>query len=130
MTTFSNGPAAGQVLNLRRAPLFLRLVQDLAGAWDALDQLHDTPRPDETIVVYRLVSNDGPIHLNMRGRQGRRCGGTFQRATYAVVEEQPDDATLRTTASWRQWAQGQAEVQTPAPSAEDLDAGDRGGNHP
>jgi hypothetical protein len=36
MTKFTNGPAAGTVLSLRRSPLFLRAVQDAEGKWDAL----------------------------------------------------------------------------------------------
>lgn len=45
MTTFTDGPAAETVLELRRAPKFLRVVRDADGTVDALDQLNDTPKP-------------------------------------------------------------------------------------
>lgn len=39
MITFRDGPAAGQVLQLRRVPVLLRVVCSSRGNWDALDQL-------------------------------------------------------------------------------------------
>lgn len=55
MTRFEDGPAAGVNLSLRRAPMFLRVVQNnQTGEWDALDQLDDTPEKNETIFVYKV----------------------------------------------------------------------------
>lgn len=100
MTKFVNGPAVDVVLLLKRAPLFLRAVEDLTGKWDALDQLTDVARVDERIVVYR---RSGPVmtaHVNM----GRKGCGWFMGAEYAVVEPQPDQAVLQNNTAYREWA--------------------------
>lgn len=107
MTKFLDGPAVGEGLMLKRAPLFLRAVKGPSGKWDALDQLTDTPSADETIVVYRLVNGPWTVHLNM----GRKGCGWYQGGEYHVVAEQPSDAEMRTTAAWQTWcraAVGQA----------------------
>lgn len=104
MTTFTDGPAAGTTLSLRRSPLFLRAVQNyFTKTWDALDLVFDKPKHTERIVAYRRVSFDGTVHLCMsRGR-----GGTYGLAKYAVIENQPDEAALRDTAKWQAWCQAQ-----------------------
>lgn len=108
MTTKFNGPASGIRLTLRRAPLFLRLVLDAAGKWDALDQPDDEPGPSEEIHAYRKVSDDGGGFMDYTDRAtGRRKGFAFQSATYAFVDPQPDDATLRDTEKWRAWCLAQ-----------------------
>lgn len=107
MTKFTNGIAEGKTLMLRRAPLFLRVVQAPDGKIDALDQLDDMPAVDEVVTVYKLVSNDGNVHLNMRDKRGRHCGGFFPMATYAVVEPQPEAKQVRSTKAWREWVEGQ-----------------------
>lgn len=99
MTNFLDGPAMGQVLLLRRSPLFLRVVQAQGGEWDALDQLDDTPKPREKLFVYRLVKTEGRIHICRRG--GR--GGMYSRALYTLHDTQPADETLRLTRMWRDW---------------------------
>ncbi len=107
MTRFENGPAAGQVLQLRRSPLYLR-VTEYAGKIDALDLLADVPDARETIIAYRKVSDGGTVHVDSRdARTGRRIGQWFSCATYALALEQPDDATLRDTARWQAWALAQ-----------------------
>ena len=103
MTTLVDGPAANVILNLRRSPLFLRVVQNrISKEWDALDQLDDIPKPTETIVAYRLLSNDGCMHLLIRGKY-KKAGGWYPVSSYGVVEQQPDDATMRDTEKWRAW---------------------------
>ena len=106
MIRFTNGPAAGVPgLLLRRAPLYLRVVCH-DGKWDALDQLDDRPEPGETIYAYRLVEQQGSVHIN----RGRRGSGFFVMATYTVVEPQPADATMRNNACWREWAETKAKA--------------------
>lgn len=102
MTTFTNGPAASATLWLKRAPLFLRVTKGPTGEFDALDQLSDTPKADEAIFAYRRVGRSGSVHINAR-KNGRHCGGFFTTATYEIVPIQPDDATMRDTAKWREW---------------------------
>jgi hypothetical protein len=109
MVTFRDGPAAGVILDLRRAPQLLRVVQSPAG-WDALDALDDSPQEDERITVYRLdVSTLGRYHLLIRGR-GRRGSGWRMRADYWVLAQQPPDSDVRTTEAWREWAYSHAET--------------------
>lgn len=107
MTSFEAGPAAGVVLELRRAPLYLRVVfrSDLLGPaeFDALDLLGDEPRADESIAVYRRKAPAGRLHLDYSDKQGRRRGRWMTLAEYVYLEQQPDHATMRDTTNWRAW---------------------------
>lgn len=100
MTRFLDGPAAGTVLALKRAPLFLRAVRAVGAEWDALDQRKDRPEPDEAITLYRRAGDVHTVHVNM----GRKGSGFYALAEYRVVEPQPDDATLRDQARFEAWA--------------------------
>lgn len=82
---------------LRRAVKFLRVVES-GGKFDALDQLTDTPRPEETIYAYEVVGEVGMMHLNKRGG-----GGFYPIATYRLVTSQPTDAQMRRNDAWRDW---------------------------
>jgi hypothetical protein len=98
MTIFNGGPASGKVMNLRRAPLFLR-VTETGGKYDALDQLSDAPRPEEKLFAYRRVGEPGAIHIRARGGGG----GFFALATYLLVTPQPADEAMRTATAWQAW---------------------------
>jgi len=100
MTTFLDGPAAGVVLGLKRAPVLLRVVRAVGGDWDALDQLTDSAAPDEAITVYARASEPFSAHVNM----GRKGCFWFESAEYRVLAVQPADAAVRTNAAWRAWA--------------------------
>jgi hypothetical protein len=105
MTTFSDGPAKGKRLMLRRTPIFLRVVVGPDGAVDALDQLDDEPRPDERLYAYRFVRDGGSVHINSRDASGRRNGGFYRIAEYAPVEPQPADDQMRAWAAWVAWTE-------------------------
>lgn len=105
MLRFLDGPAAGKTLTCTRAPIYLRVVEDADGTFDALDQLTDVPEPGERIHVYRMAEDHGMVHYDGRDKQGRRFGRTEQCADYRLNPEQPDDATVRDTALWRAWCQ-------------------------
>jgi hypothetical protein len=100
VTRFVDGPASGTVLQLRRAPVLLRVVRGHAGEWDALDQLEDVPRADETLVVYRRVGRPSRCHINA----GRGRSGWYAIAEYRVVADQPTEDVVRDTRRWRAWA--------------------------
>lgn len=103
MIRFLDGPAAAKFLILRRAPLYLRVVYDSFNRkWDALDQLNDQAAAGETIVVYRRVGEARAGFVDWTER-GRRRGGYSAIASYSLVAEQPDDATVRDTTKWRAW---------------------------
>jgi len=119
MTTFEDGPAKGVVLMLHRSPRFLRItVRPMPGTgkpfpWDALDQLDDTPTPDETLHVYERTDTGAVIHR-------RGTYGCLPVASYRYVADQPADADMRTTEAWRRWCQnrikhelGQTGSETP-----------------
>lgn len=110
MTKFLDGPAAGQVLALKRAPVYLRVVQGRK-EWDALDQLGDTPAAHERIHVYRLKENRGTVHLNC-GRRG--ASGFYEMADYAYSADQPTDAVARDTDAWRGWCRMKQAVERQA----------------
>lgn len=103
MTRFLDGPAAGKSLSLKRAPIYLRAVQDPAGKWDALDQLEDEPKKDERIVIYRLKAEPGWCHIYKRGPGS----GFYATGEYEVVEPQPGQEDVRETDRWRDWTSRQ-----------------------
>lgn len=104
MTQLLDGPAAGKVLMLKRAPLFLRVVISDKSEIDALDQLTDEPLANERIYAYKLAGDVTRVHVN-RGRNG--CGW-YVGGPYRLVLEQPDDATMRDRARWREWTAARA----------------------
>lgn len=112
MITFRDGPARGQVLQLKRAPRLLRVVCSKSGEWDALDQLGDTPAAGESITVYQLdPSTVSRYHLLCgRGKGGRNASGWYLRAEYFVLSEQPADEQVRDNAAWQAWATQHAEA--------------------
>ena len=115
MTKFIDGPAAGVVLSLRRAPILLRVVRSPNRNWDALDRLEDEPRPRESIVVYVLNTVPTRMHLNCRPRS---ASGFYAVAEYRVWPYQPDDSFLRTTDRWAAWSDlVAAEVEQTLPPA-------------
>jgi hypothetical protein len=97
-----DGPAAGKVLALRNAPLFLRVTLAKGGKVDALDMPCDEPTPDETLVLYRRDGEATHALICSRSR-GRGLSGRYAVATYRVVETQPSDATLRSREEWRKF---------------------------
>lgn len=105
MIRFANGPAAGKILQLRRAPYFLRVVISPRGNVDALDQLEDEPRPRERIHVYRRHGEAHAYHLKSSCPS---VTGFYVEAAYLYHGDQPADAVLRDTQKWRAWAIDQA----------------------
>lgn len=104
MVSCADGPARGERLRIKRAPILLRVVHSHARGWDALDEIGDTPTPDETIYVYVLQGEPSVCFVDGRDpKTGRRCGEMRRVGTYAVAAEQPDGSTLRDTAAWRSW---------------------------
>ena len=99
MTRFEDGPAAGQVLSLTRAPIFLRVVLAPDGKVDALDLLEDTPAQDEKLFAYQRVGEAGMMHVRRSG--GR--GGWYTVADYRLVKDQPAESDMRSNAAWAKW---------------------------
>ena len=102
MIKFLDGPAADVVLALRRAPVLLRVVRGPRGKWDALDQLDDTPEPNETIFVYRVVGTPTWVHFCCRGK-GKRESGVYWSGEYRLLDFQPTDEQMRTNEAWAAW---------------------------
>lgn len=102
MIKFLDGPAAGVTLLLHRAPLFLRAVRDAQGDWDALDQPDDTPKPEETVVVYRRKGDSFTVHMDRRVK-GRRVGEWYSGGEYELAKDQPPDEVLRDNGAWQKW---------------------------
>jgi hypothetical protein len=110
VTRFEDGPAKGTILQLHRAPFFLRVTES-GGKFDALDQLEDTPRPDEKLHAYKAHGERGMCHIRASG--GR--SGFYAIATYKLVEPQPTDAQMRDNAAWSEWCHAQPEVMAQHP---------------
>lgn len=117
---FADGPAQGTVLQLRRAPIFLRAVWNpRSKSWDALDQPDDVPAANESIHVYRWREKPGYYHLLCSGRGGRAATGWYARATYYHVPDGPPEAVLRDTAQWVQWCLARYRSETPEAPTDD-----------
>jgi hypothetical protein len=104
MMLLFDGPAEGSYM-VGRAPLYLRAVVAADGTKDVLDQLGDTPRPGETVHVYRRVTAVSMVHLN-RGRHG---SGFYASASYRHLPA-VDGEAFRSNAAWVVWCHEQPEA--------------------
>lgn len=107
-TKFVDGSARLAVLELSRAPFFLRVVRGLKDGdkWDALDLLDDEPAADEEVYCYFKVSFDGSMHLDYTDKAtGKRKGRNILSATYQLWPMQPTEAIMRHNPSWVVWCQ-------------------------
>lgn len=100
MTKFTDGPAQGITLMLRRVPILLRVTRNSKSEFDALNEPDDTANADETLFVYRRFGDIGTVHIN--AKRGR--GGFFPMAQYKLEPDPPTDGILRDNAKWREWA--------------------------
>lgn len=114
MTKFLGGPAEGKVLQLRRSPLFLRVVVK-GKEIDALDQLTDSPRPGELIYIYRRTKQDGVIHVHRAGSRG----GFYPIAEYTFHDRQAHDSEVRGTGAWQAWCRN-AVAQAKQPTCRNI----------
>jgi hypothetical protein len=107
-----DGPAAGFEATGRRAPTFLRFVQDCGtGKWDVLDALDDTPRENEDVYVYQIVAGTfSQVFIDYRAPGKRHLDGAYQSGEYRHMES-VDGNTLRDTETWRAWVAAEAERQ-------------------
>jgi hypothetical protein len=109
--SFADGPAEGVSLELQRAPRFMRVVvgSGMDGQWDALDQIDDSPEPDELIHVYVKQPGEGMLHLDMVNKKTRRREGrSYITVSYELSADQPDDATARNKERWQAWCREKA----------------------
>jgi hypothetical protein len=103
VSTFRDGPARGATLIFRRAPVFLRVVENRdTHTFDVLDQLADAPAANELVHVYRRVTEPVHAHLHYRGRGKGPASGWYELAEYEHLPE-IDGEQLRDTAIWRAW---------------------------
>lgn len=95
------------ILTLSRYPLphFLRFVI-IGDDWktlDALDQLSDTPKPAERVMLaVKNAKTEGSMHLS---RIPRSKSGWYRTITYDMLleEQHPPQQTLRSTELWQAW---------------------------
>jgi len=113
MSTFIDGPAVTVTLDLRRAPILLRVTHGRRG-WDALDQREDTPRDGESVYVYILTEEPATVHICSRDKQGRRSGGWRLIGKYRLLTENPPGAEIvRDNLAWAAWCEQNRERLTP-----------------
>lgn len=103
MTKFTDGPAKGQTLMLKRTPIFLR-VACKDGKFDALDQPSDEARPGELLFCYILAAKPQG-HVTVRGTGG--VGGIYPLAQYRLYDLQPAQAIMRHNSLWCHWCEAQ-----------------------
>ena len=109
MILLRDGPGRGSYA-VGRAPLFLRAVVSASGKKDVLDQLDDTPTPEEQVYVYRRQGVAGFAIITLA--RPRRC---VKSATgeYAHVPEAVGD-DMRETSAWRAWCEAQVRPKAAA----------------
>lgn len=105
MTTFVDGPAKEEAFALKRAPLFLRVTRHRQSLkLDALDQLTDSPLPEEDLMAYVRIGEPGRMHVLRRGKGTGALGGGWESvARYRLITIQPEDGTMRDNALWQAW---------------------------
>lgn len=82
---------------LKRSAYFLRVVE-CKGVFDALDQLNDSPRPEERLYAYRIVGKPGMAFVD-----GPKVRGCYPIAIYEFIPEQPTDDQMRSSDAWHNW---------------------------
>ena len=119
MIKFLDGPAAGQILALRRAPIFLRVAFNPMARrpargkdrqWDALDAMDDVAKEHEQLFVYIANEPPGSVHLCCRPRS---AGGWFATGTYRLSPDQPDPSILHDNAAYYVWVNANADRLLP-----------------
>jgi hypothetical protein len=105
MSHFKDGPADGKTLSLSNAPLFLRVVIDEKSNVDALDGPGDSPRPGETVHVYRRVGDVTTGFIDGRDpKTGKRFGRRFAAANYVHFTGCTLDRDgLSDSKKWEEW---------------------------
>jgi hypothetical protein len=99
MTTFTDGPAKGQCLMLKRAVKFLRVAKAPNGKFHALVQLYDEPAPREELFAYTANERPRVCHINA----GRGRGGFFPLISYRLCADQPSQEIMRCPLDWGDW---------------------------
>jgi len=99
----AGGTTKGPSLPLDRnpLPLYLRFVM-VGSCWetlDALDQLDDTPKDSEYVVVALRRGDIGRMHVY----GNKKLTGWYNTITYDLIQPQPEQDTLRDTEHWRAW---------------------------
>ena len=118
MATFIDGPAAGVVLNLRRLPIMLRVVESRTRCFhngvfvnpeqakgcsrcngtgsivnfDALNEPDDESRDNERIHVYRMIGDATRMHVKCARPS---ISGYRSIAKYEYLAEQPAEMLIR-----------------------------------
>lgn len=123
MSRFLDGPAAGFEPDLRRAPMYVRVVGTLGehgmgcgptcdrGHWklDVLDQLDDEPREGERIFVYEAVPSAAGAAGVVFACRGGKGGGRYEYRDYRHRDD-VDGEQFRDNETWRAWAQAQPAI--------------------
>jgi hypothetical protein len=99
---FFDGPTKGVRLNLKSAPVYLRVVINKNGVVDALDQKEDTPESDESIYAYRMVDGTNITTFLCGGKNGCCINKS---ALYKIVKDQPCDEVMRNLGMWIDWVE-------------------------
>lgn len=102
--TFIDGPAKGTALELRRLPLYLRVVISQGGVVDALDQPDDEPAPFEGIYAYRMVDGTRISGFLCGNRKAVGCK-QFNSAAYRLCVQQPSESILQSRKLWVKWVE-------------------------
>ena len=103
MIKFKDGPAAGAILSLRRAPLLIRAVQGPRAKWDALDQVDDVVNNNERPYLYILAGPARMMHMRCCGKGGKAASGFWAMGEYQLLPAPPDESILRDNTLYAEW---------------------------
>ncbi len=96
--TLSGGPADGVTLEVDRTPIMLRVAS--CSSLHRVLNSDQQPREGETVSAYVMCQMPSTGFWDGRDpKTGRRTGGMFSHAKYALCELQPGSTALH----WAQW---------------------------
>lgn len=99
MSSFHDGPADGQILFHKHAPLVLRVVRSTrSGKFDVCDQLVDKPASDEDVFLYVCCTGIARVHIKAAKRSE---SGFYEHGTYVFWKD--GTPACRHNETWVKW---------------------------
>lgn len=92
--------------SMKQMPPRSTIAKHIDGRFDALNQLEDRARADETLHCYVMEKYNGGAFID-----GAKIHGFFYMADYKLREPQPTDADMRSNEAWATWCESQPDKE-------------------